>query len=52
MSSAWRAPPQWAVDWAPVVVLPPVFVLDAVLSRAGNPLTPLNPLNLLFPLGG
>lgn len=42
MSLAWRAPPQWAVDWAPVVVLPPVFVLDAVLSRAGNPLTPLN----------
>jgi signal transduction histidine kinase len=42
MSAGWRAPPQWAIDWAPVVVLPPVFVLDAVISADGKPLTPLN----------
>jgi signal transduction histidine kinase len=42
--AARRAPPRWAVDWAPVAVLPPVFVLDAVLSHSGKPLTPLNVL--------
>ncbi len=42
MNVARRAPPQWVTDWAPVAVLPPVFVLDAVVGHAGNPLTPLN----------
>ncbi len=42
MSRRWRAPPRWAIDWAPVVVLPPVFVIDAALSSDGRPLTPLN----------
>ena len=34
--------PRWVVDWAPVGVLPPVLVLDAVLSESGKPLTVLN----------
>ena len=42
MSAGWRAAPQWVIDWAPVVVLPPVFVLDAAISASGKPLTPLN----------
>ncbi|HTU27767.1 MAG TPA: sensor histidine kinase [Solirubrobacteraceae bacterium] len=42
MSAARRALPQWAIDWAPVVVLPPVFALDAVISANGKQLTPLN----------
>ena len=42
MSAARRAPPQWAIDWAPVVLLPPVFVLDAAISADGKPLTPLS----------
>lgn len=42
MSDTWRTPPRWAIDWAPVVLLPAVFVLDAVISQAGTRLTPLN----------
>jgi signal transduction histidine kinase len=34
--------PRWAGDWAPVVLLPPVLVLDAVISRDGEPLSVLN----------
>ena len=34
--------PRWVVDWAPVVILPPVLVIDAVLSASGKPLTVLN----------
>lgn len=36
-----RAPPPWVIDWAPVVLLPPVFVLDALISNDGRPLTPV-----------
>jgi hypothetical protein len=40
--AALRTPPRWVVDWAPVVILPPVLVLDAVISHSGNPLTVVN----------
>lgn len=39
--SSRRAPPSWVIDWAPVVLLPPVFVLDVLISGNGRPLTPL-----------
>jgi signal transduction histidine kinase len=54
MTTVRWAPPQWAIDWAPVVVLPPVFLLDAVISRSGNPLTALNvacAVSVCVPLG-
>ncbi len=41
MSVARRAPPAWAIDWAPAALLGPVFVIDAVISDAGRPLTPV-----------
>ena len=41
--------PQWlvrpserVVDWAPVAIVPPILVLDALLSHAGKPLTVVN----------
>jgi signal transduction histidine kinase len=41
-AAPWRRPPRWVVDWAPVALLPPVLVLDAVVSHSGKPLTALN----------
>jgi signal transduction histidine kinase len=39
----WLAsPPAWVVNWAPVAILPPVLVLDALFSHSGNPLTVVN----------
>jgi signal transduction histidine kinase len=37
-----RRPPRWVIDWAPVALVPPVLVLDAVVSHSGKPLTPEN----------
>jgi signal transduction histidine kinase len=35
---------RWAIDWLPVVVLPPVLVIDAALSPLGNPITVISVL--------
>jgi signal transduction histidine kinase len=35
---------RWAIDWLPVVVLPPVLVIDAALSSLGKPITVLSVL--------